>query len=127
MASVLVASHTERLIEQSEKALVVMARRENIEVGQRYVATESSVFGAPPRAIWLVAYIRRATDGVLCANLVNEKQTNRKKTIAVDALGDPRLYRVAPRDPSNLQVSASVTPGAEGQTVSQRIFGSRRS
>ena len=106
-----------------------MGRREDIEIGQRYVANEPSVFGLPPRAIWLVAEVRRATDGVLYANLVNEKQTNRKKTIAVDALADPRLYHPAAAIEAQSLRAAAASPiaqpagGAASASQSQKLFG----
>ncbi len=71
-----------------------MPRQANsIEIGQRYVGTGPTAFGTPSRNIWFVGTIRRAIDGLLYADLINEKDRGRKKTISMEALADPRYYQ----------------------------------
>ena len=69
-----------------------MIWRRTIEIGQRYASTGPTAFGTPSHNIWLVSDIRRALDGALYADLVNEKDRSRKKMISLEALADPKFY-----------------------------------
>lgn len=77
-------------------------RGSNIEIGQRYVGTGPTLFGTPSRNVWLVSAVRRAIDGLLYADLINENDRGRKKTISTIALVDPRFYRLLVIDSQTL-------------------------
>ena len=70
-----------------------MSWRRTIEVGQRYVGTGPTPFGTPSRNVWCVGAIKRAIDGLFYAELINEREPGRTKTISTEALSDPRFYR----------------------------------
>ena len=89
----------------------VMSRQgSGIEIGQRYVGTGPTLFGTPSRNIWFVSAIRRAIDGLLYADLINEKDPGRIKTISTEALADPRYYKPVAGAPQD-RVSASPNQG----------------
>ena len=76
-----------------------MPHRNIIEIGQRYVGAGPTLFGTPSRNIWFVRAIRRAPDGLLYADLINEKDPGRKKAISTTALADTSLYRPVASEP----------------------------
>ena len=63
-----------------------MARRE-IQPGQRYRQTDST-------SIWEVLNLKADAEGVSHARLVRVGDATAAKTISVDALKDPRLYKL---------------------------------
>ena len=101
-----------------------MNRKAGVEVGYRYIGTGLTPFGAPSRNIWVVDSIRRAIDGLLYADLINEKDPGRKKTISTAALGDRSLYRPLPQlvqSCSNLAPPKARRPGFRADsTLSER-------
>ena len=78
-----------------------MHRQGNTEIGRRYVGIGPTLFGAPSRNVWFVRNIWRAIDGLLYADLINEKDPGRKKTISTETLTDPRFYRPLAGEPQN--------------------------
>jgi hypothetical protein len=62
-----------------------MARRE-VQPGQRYRQTDST-------SIWEVLNLKADAEGISHARLVRVGDATAAKTISVDALRDPRLYK----------------------------------
>jgi len=62
-----------------------MARRE-VQPGQKYKQTDST-------SIWEVMFLKSDAEGISHARLVRVGDLTAAKTISVNALKDPRLYR----------------------------------
>jgi hypothetical protein len=62
-----------------------MARRE-VQPGQKYRQTDST-------SIWEVLFLKADAEGIAHARLVRVGDLTAAKTISVNALKDPRLYK----------------------------------
>lgn len=78
-----------------------MAGQANIEIGQRYRDTRPTMFGKPSRTVWVVDALWHGLDGLLYAEVIQEKDPGRKKTISTNALADPRFYRPVAEQPQD--------------------------
>lgn len=78
-----------------------MPKQASITVGQRFVGTGPTPFGTPSWNVWVVDVLRRGNDGMLYAELINERDPGRRKTISAVALLDTRFYRPMLEAPSN--------------------------
>lgn len=69
--------------------------KEAVDVHDRFAPARTVVTGRTTEMVWEVVALFEAVDGVRYARLMNRTDPSSLKTVAVDALVDPTLFKEA--------------------------------
>jgi hypothetical protein len=69
-----------------------MMSRHRIVAGQRDYDARLTVFGTPCRTVWVIDRVWQALDGLNYAALVDERDSQHRKTLSTTALHDVKFF-----------------------------------